>query len=190
MSTARQFNLISIEDYLTGELVSDVKHEYVAGVVYGMVGATNAHNIIATNLLGILRNQLTESPCREFNSDTKVRIQSQNGTRFYYPDAQVVCIPNPQSDTYQDAPTFIFEVLSESTRRIDEGEKKESYLSIPSLTAYVLFEQETTAAVLFRRIENGFERVVYDQPDSVIQFSNPNANLYFREVYQDVVFPD
>jgi hypothetical protein len=62
MSTAREFNLVSIEDYLAGELAANVKHEYVAGVIYSMVGATNAHNIIATNLLGFAGNELTDDP--------------------------------------------------------------------------------------------------------------------------------
>jgi len=188
MSTAREFNLISIDDYLAGELVANVKHEYVAGVIYAMVGATNAHNIIATNLLSLAGNQLTNSPCREFNSDTKVRINTQSGTRFYYPDAQIVCQPNPQSDTFQDTPTVIFEVLSDSTRRTDEGEKKDSYLSIPSLSAYVMIEQETRASVVFRRIGNGFERLVFDKPDSIIQLYDPNIELPFDGIYRDVEF--
>ena len=177
MSTAREYNLVSIDDYLAGELVANVKHEYVAGVIYSMVGATNAHNIIATNLLGLAGNELTNSPCRAFNSDTKVRINTQSGTRFYYPDAQIVCKPNPQSDTFQDTPTVIFEVLSKSTRRTDEGEKKDSYLSIPSLTAYVMIEQETRGSIVFRRIENGFERIVFDQPDSIIHLDDPRVEL-------------
>ena len=43
--------------------------------------------------------------------------------RFYYPDASVVCRPNPQTDSFQDDPAVLFEVLSRQTRRIDEGEK-------------------------------------------------------------------
>lgn len=190
MSTAKQFNLVSIKDYLVGEQASDVKHEYLAGVVYAMVGATNAHNIIATNLIGMLRNQLTESGCRAFNSDTKVRIQSRNGTRFYYPDAQVVCQPNAQTDTFQDSPAVIFEVLSPSTRRIDASEKKENYLSIASLSAYIMIEPDTRAAIVFRRVENGFERRVYDQSDSVIQIDQPDMQLSFQEIYQDIVSSD
>ena len=34
---------ISVNNYLAGELVSAMKHEYVGGVVYAMAGGTNAH---------------------------------------------------------------------------------------------------------------------------------------------------
>lgn len=46
MTAAKKLNLISVEDYLAGELVSPIKHEYLGGVVYAMAGARNLHNII------------------------------------------------------------------------------------------------------------------------------------------------
>ena len=39
MTAAEKLNLISVEDYLAGELESPVKHEYLGGVVYAMAGA-------------------------------------------------------------------------------------------------------------------------------------------------------
>lgn len=188
MSTARRTNLISVDEYLAGELVSNIKHEFVAGVVHAMAGASNAHNMISTNLLRSLGNQLEDSPCREFNSDTKVRIRAANGMRFYYPDAQVVCKPNPQSESFQDAPVLIVEVLSESTRRADEEEKREYYFTIPSLNTYVMLEQATPQAILFKRTETGFERLVYAKPDATIDISEPDLKLSLSEIYRDVEF--
>lgn len=104
MSAVKQIPLISVEDYLAGELDSEVKHEYWGGFVYAMAGARNVHNRVATAFLGSLHAQLQGKPCEPFNSDTKVRIQSTKRTRFYYPDGMVVCDPNPSEDTYQDHP--------------------------------------------------------------------------------------
>ena len=73
----------------------------------------------------------------------------QGHTRYYYPDASVVCQPNPESDSFEDQPRAVFEVLSQGTRRIDEGEKKDAYLTIPSLAVYALVEQSTPAIVVF-----------------------------------------
>ena len=39
MTAAPKLNLIAVEDYLAGERISPVKHEYLAGVVYAMAGA-------------------------------------------------------------------------------------------------------------------------------------------------------
>ena len=75
MSSAPQSELISIDNYLAGEQIAKRKHEFVDGVVYAMVGATNAHNRIATNATVSLGGQLRGRPCQVFNSDTKVRIR-------------------------------------------------------------------------------------------------------------------
>src|SRR5262245_5890586 len=70
-------------------------------------------------LLGSLHARLRGRRCRPFNSDTKTRIRLPREMRFYYPDASVICQPNPQSDAFQDEPVTVFEVLSRQTRRID-----------------------------------------------------------------------
>ena len=42
MSAVKKLGMISVEDYLAGELVSPIKHEFLGGVVYAMAGARNA----------------------------------------------------------------------------------------------------------------------------------------------------
>jgi Uma2 family endonuclease len=188
MSTAEKLNLVSVEDYLEGELVSPLKHEYVAGVVYAMAGARNAHNVIAGNVFGGLYTRLRGRQCQPFNPDTKIRIGFPTHMRFYYPDASVVCRPNPEADSYQDEPAVIFEVLSRGTRRIDEGEKKDAYLTIPSLSVYVLVEQETAAVVAFRRTAGGFVREVYRGMDAVLPLPEIGVELPLAEIYERVGF--
>ena len=188
MSTAEKLNLVSVEDYLDGELVSPVKHEYLAGVVYAMAGARNVHNIIATNVLAALHARLRGRPCRPFNSDTKIRIRLPTHVRFYYPDASVTCRPNPPTDSFQDGPAVVVEVLSRRTRRIDEGEKKDAYLTIPSLSVYALVEQETAAVVAFRRTADGFVREVHRGMEAVLPLGKIGADLPLAEICEGVEF--
>lgn len=186
MSVAEKRRLISVEEYLAGEMVSSVKHEYLEGVVYAMAGGRNLHNSIALNVTASLHARLRGKPCRPFNSDTKVRIRLADQIRFYYPDAMVVCRPNSLNDTYQDEPVVIFEVLSQKTRRIDEGEKKHAYLSIRSLTAYGLIEQEFARVTVFRRTKSGFEPEDYVSMDSTIALPEIDIELPLREIYEDL----
>jgi Uma2 family endonuclease len=188
MSTAKRLDLVSVEDYLARELASSIKHEYFGGVLYAMAGARNAHNIIATNTLGALHARLRGNPCRPFNSDTKIRIRLSTHVRFYYPDASVVCRPNPQTESFQDEPAVIFEVLSRQTRRIDEGEKKDAYVNIPSLAVYVMIEQETPAVVAFHRSEHGFARQVYEGLDAVLPLAEIGIELPLAETYETIEF--
>lgn len=188
MSTAERLNLISVEDYLAGELISPVKHEYLGGIVHAMSGARVAHNRIATNTLVALGTRLRGKPCEPFNSDMKVRIRLPTQVRFYYPDISVVCRPNPPQDSFHDEPVVLIEVLSRSTRRTDDGEKKDAYLTIPSLSAYLLIEQDLPAVVVYRRTEQMFVREVYQGLDAVVPLPEIQCDLPLIEIYQAVDF--
>lgn len=127
MTAAQEIPLISVEQYLAAEQDAAIRHEYLGGYVYAMAGAKIIHNRITASALVSLGSRLRGKPCEAFNSDVKVRIQLSSHTRFYYPDAMVVCESNPDQQTWQDRPVVIVEVASESTRRVDQGEKREAY---------------------------------------------------------------
>ena len=169
-------------------MTSPIKHEYFGGRVYARPDTTNRHNLIVVNVICALHRQLRGKTCRAWNSDTKIRIRLPNETRFYYPDASVIQRSNPQNDSFQDEPVVVIEVLSPESRRIDEGEKKDAYLTIPSLGVYILLEQETAAAVVFRRTENGFVREVHEGMDAVIPLGEVEATLPLAEAYEGVEF--
>jgi Uma2 family endonuclease len=188
MSTVRQREPISIADYLAGELMSPVKHEFVDGRVYAMVGARNVHNMIAMNAALALGYRLKGKKCRPFNSDTKIRIRLASHTRFYYPDVSVVCRLNPPDDTFQDEPALIVEVLSRSTRRLDIGEKKDAYLTIDSLQVYLLVEQDFARVTAFRRTANGFITEIHDGLTAIVALAEIDAELPLAELYEAVEF--
>ncbi len=142
MTAVKKPDLLSVEEYLEGEELSETKHEYLGGTVHAMAGATIRLNNIAGNAFGVLFGKLRGKPCQPFNSDTKVRIELADHTRFYYPDAMVVCQSNPETDHVQNQPVVVIEVLSESTRRTDMGEKRDGYLAIPSLKVLMLVETD------------------------------------------------
>lgn len=178
--------LITPEEYLQGELESDVKHEYVAGAVYAMAGASNQHNDVAGNVFAALHARLRGKPCRPYNSDTKVRIRLPSEVRFYYPDVQVTCRPNPSEDAFQDNPCVVVEVLSDGTRRADEGEKREAYFSVPSLESYLLVETDAALVVAFHRTSMGFVREVHAGVDAVIPLRSLDMELPLSDVYEGV----
>jgi Uma2 family endonuclease len=188
MSAVPKWNLVSVDEYLAGELRSPIKHEYLGGVLYAMAGARNAHNLIASNTLVALGSRLRGKSCRPYNSDTKIRLRLPHQVRFYYPDVSVICRPNPPTDSFQDEPALLVEVLSTRTRRVDEGEKRDAYLTIPSLSAYLLVEQEVPAVVVFRRTEHGFVREIYQGLEAVIPLTEIDVELPLAEVYEAVAF--
>jgi Uma2 family endonuclease len=188
MSAAREFQYVTVGDYLAGEFESQVKHEYLGGIVYAMAGGRNVHNLIASNFLGELRERLRGKSCRPYNSNTKIRVHLPTQVRFYYPDGSVICRPNPANDSFQDQPTVVAEVISKRTRRVDEGEKKDAYLTIPSLAVYLLVEQDLPAVTAYRRTEHGFIREDYRGMEASIPLGEIGAELPLAELYGGVEF--
>jgi Uma2 family endonuclease len=190
MTGLRQPHVVTIADYLAGEAGSGIKHEYVGGTVHAMAGATNRHNAIATSAILSIGNQLRGKPCQPFNGDTKIRIALPDHIRFYYPDAMVVCHPNQASDHFQDQPVVIIEVLSDSTRRTDLGEKRDAYLTIPSLKVLLLVDPDAPAVTVHRRkSEGGFTCEYHSGLASTLALPEIDASLALAELYERVDFP-
>ena len=187
MTALKQPNSLTIAEYLAGEELGGVKHEYLGGTVHAMAGASNQHNAIAVNALGFLMAKLRGKSCRPFNSDTKVRIEYPDHTRFYYPDVMVVCHPNPRTDHFQDQPVVVIEVLSDSTRRTDLGEKRDAYLTISSLKVLIFVEPDSHEVIVHRRrSEGGFAVEAYGDLNEIIHLPEIDANLSLAELYEQV----
>lgn len=188
MSSAERPEYFSVDDYLAMEENALTKSEYIDGWIRAMCGAALRHNMISGNALVVLSILLKGKPCRPYNSDTKVRIDTADMKRFYYPDVQVVCKSNDQLSVFQDNPVLVIEVLSPSTRRYDLDEKMSAYLTIPSLECYIALEQHQPIAIVMRRTENGFLREMVQGLDSSIDLQFLGCALPMREVYEDVEF--
>src|SRR5438067_352701 len=135
----RQRAWTSAEEYLELEETADYKSEYFDGEVFAMAGGTPEHNLIAANLIGELRNQLEETPCRVYPSDQRVKIPDTG--LYTYPDVTVVCADPQFEEPDRRAmlnPTLIVEVLSETTEAYDRGDKFAHYRRLSSLREYVM----------------------------------------------------
>lgn len=152
MGLPKQSEWVSPADYLAAEndRPEGLRHEYVDGQVYAMVGATRAHNRIALNVAVALRQRLRDAGCQVFGTDMKVRVAVAGIHRFYYPDAHVTCAPEPEP-YFDTQPCLIVEVLSESTERTDRTEKLAAYKLLPSLREYLLLAQDVPRVEIYRR---------------------------------------
>jgi len=188
MTAAKQVKLLSVDEYLAGELASNIRHEYSGGQVYAMAGAKTVHNRIAANWLVAVGRRLEGKPCEPFGPDMKIRVRLPAHTRFYYPDGMVVCEPNPADHLFQDRPVIVAEVVSDTTRRIDESEKREAYLTIPTLIAYLIIETDRPRVVVHRRTDDGFAAEAYEGLESTIHLEAIQSDLPLVELYARVKF--
>ena len=190
MNSAEKPDYYSDQEYLQFENQSLSKSEYIDGWIRAMTGASLRHNVVAGNCFLSLGNQLKGSPCRPYNSDTKLRIDQGKSKRYYYPDVQVVCRSNEPTSVFQDQPVLIIEVLSPSTRNYDLNEKLEAYLQIPSLECYIVLEQHQPIATVFRKTNDGFSRQLIQGIESIIDLPFFNGSLSLADVYEGVEFTE
>ena len=172
--------LISEADYLEGEKHTNIKHEYIDGEVYAMSGASANHNRIAGNLFRKLGNALENHPCQPYTSDMKIKVDS----KYFYPDVLVDC-SNLSGDSYfTESPVLIVEVLSKSTRQIDEKLKGEVYLHIATLQEYILIEQDFVDIEIVRR-SNGWRSEHYYLGEE-ISFESIGLTVSVEDIYSRV----
>ncbi|MEG4810807.1 Uma2 family endonuclease [Microcoleus sp. F8-D3] len=177
---------ISPEEYLEGERVSPIKHEYRRGHVYAMTGAKKPHIVISVNLASLLNNHLRESSCLVLSSDIKVRLEEANC--YYYPDVAVTCDERDTSSTEDFIlyPSLIIEVLSPSTASFDRGDKFVDYQTSPSLQEYVLITQSEIKIEFFLlKAEGNWVSQTYGQGDRV-EFVSANFSCAISEIYEKV----
>ncbi len=179
-STATQLG-ISVEDYLEGELRSEVKHEYVNGEVYAMVGVTVFHNVIAVNCLVWLHPRL-QSPCVALIGEVKARVQTETEDHFYYPDVMVACDEGDLDSYYRSQPCLIIEVLSDSTERRDRADKFFAYRKLPSLREYVLIAQDSYRVEVYRR-NTQWDLEIYCEGGS-LHLDSVDDSLAVTDVYR------
>ncbi len=152
MPVAKNTDTVTTEEYLKAERINEVKHEYVDGYLYAMASASPNHGRIAANLMRCFGVHLHNTSCEPFCADLMLKTATGN---CRYPDVLVTC-DNEFIDEGRVTQTsvIIVEIISRSTRKIDESAKKLEYINIPTLKEYVLIEQDIAAVRVLRKSDD------------------------------------
>jgi len=190
--TAKPRPRVTEDEYLEIERASPTKHEYFAGDIFAMTGASEQHNLIAANVVASLHGQLRGRDCRVYPSDMRLKVL-QTGLNTY-PDITVVCgspvFADPAKRDTLLNPTLIVEILSPSTERYDRGMKFQHYRKIESLQEYLLIAQDEQHIERFARHERQ-EWILTEAggPAAVVSLASIAATLRLQDVYELVAFP-
>lgn len=177
---------MTLEEYLEFEANSPIRHEYVAGEVFAMSGATTRHNIIIANLLQGLRAAAKRRGCRVYFVDLKLRAAPD---RIYYPDLMVACGRAAEVELIVDAPSVVIEVTSPSTRATDRREKLDAYQRLESVRCYLVVEQRRRQVIAYTRDAGGEWRRDEFVGSGDIRVDALDLTLTLDEIYDDVPLP-
>lgn len=189
MALPQQFlPAITAEQYLVLERASEIRHEFLDGLMYAMSGESRDHSRICFNLAVTIGTQIRGSHCDGFSPNMKVRAGL--GGLYAYPDLMIVCgepkFHDEQSDVLLN-PTVIFEVLSPSTEKYDRGEKFLRYRTqIESLQDYVLVSQDAAHVEHHHRQSDGaWTQMEVDGLESELVLSSIDCRLPLSEKYRN-----
>lgn len=184
----------TVSEYLAGEDAGDFRSEYVDGEIFDIAGASVAHTVLIANLIYLLYKAAKGNGFTLLPTEIKIRIESPS--RFYYPDLIAAKTPVARYGKRRDTitePTLIAEVLSDSTKRTDRGEKWQAYKAIPSLRVYLLIAQDTMRVEQWSRGENGdwqSEPTVSVGEDAVVALPILGTSVALADLYDTVPFDD
>ncbi len=136
-----QLPKFELEEFLEWEKLSPERHEFHAGVVYGMAGGSAEHAEGIASMAGELRNLAKGMNCRTLSSEMAVWVSDKE--TFLYPDVVLVCGKmqfHERNRRMLTNPRLIVEVLSPSTRDYDLSSKFAIYQNIASFDEYLAME--------------------------------------------------
>jgi Uma2 family endonuclease len=190
MSSHRALAVFTPEEYLALERPSEIRHEFLDGIVYAMAGESPTHSAICFNLAAALHPQLRGTDCRGFSPNMKVRAGEAG--LYAYPDLAVACGEAFFHDRHGDVllnPAVVFEALSRSTQTYDRGEKFERYKSIETLRDYVLVSQDRALLEHHSRRPDGtWSRAELSGTDASLVLESIDCRVALADVYDRVEF--
>jgi Uma2 family endonuclease len=83
-------------------------------------------------------------------------------------------------------PSLLVEVLSDSTRAYDRGEKLDRYLRIPSLTDVLLVEPGFVRVEHWVRRGESWARSLHLEPTEVLRLEGCGVPVPVAEIYEDL----
>lgn len=176
------------DEYFTLELEAETRSEFRNGEMVPMTGGTPEHNELLRALTVILSLGLRGKPYQVFLADQRLWIPEAK--MYAYPDVMVV--PRPvelqagRKDTIVN-PLLIAEVLSDSTKAYDRGEKFEAYRTIPIFQEYLLIDQSQPRLEQYvKQSPNQWLFTEHKGQDAQVSLTTIAVEMSLSELYENM----
>ncbi len=182
MSAALQ-STMTVEEFLAWENQQDQKYEFDGFAPVAMTGGTAGHSRLLRNLAISVGGRLRGRPCEFHGGELKLLMAHS----VRYPDGMVTCSPLTNRATSVSDPVIVFEVLSDSTARVDFHDKNREYAATPSIRRYVILSQDQVLATMFERLGDDWVGHILG-PDAVIRMPEIDIEVPLAEFYEGIAF--
>jgi Uma2 family endonuclease len=190
MTLAQETRYYSPEEYLEFEVNSELRHEYIDGLIIPMTGGTPNHNKIAGNLYVAIHFALKRQPYEVYYTDQRLWIP--NRRIHTYPDVMVVQTPlvfaEKRNDTITN-PVMIAEVLSKSTKGYDRDEKFAAYRTITNFQEYILIDQYTIHVEQYVKTDHRkWMFLEYEDINDTLNLTSIPCQISLADIYEKIDF--
>lgn len=148
------YRRVEVDEFLEMEF-NGARAELVDGLIYMMAGGSPLHAMIAANVLSYLRVKLRGSGCRPYGSDLAARTGDRS---IRFPDVSVYCgalTDQQRRGKLIGDPKVVVEVLSPSTRSLDQNEKLSEYGALEGMREVVFIDPELERVRIVSRSASG-----------------------------------
>jgi Uma2 family endonuclease len=177
---------MTLAEFLEWEERQPLRYEFDGFRPVAMAGGTAGHADIQANLAAALRTRLRRKPCRFYGSDLKFQVAEAH---IRYPDGMVVCTPVARTATVVHDPVVVFEILSPSTAATDRLDKAREYQATPSVTRYVMLEQDRIGGTVYARAGAAWTHEILVE-GATLALPEIEIELPLSELYEGIVFEE
>ena len=172
---------MSVDEFLHWQETQEERHELVDGRPQLMTGGSIAHGDIIGNVFSSLRESLRGKPCK---ARMEVAVATPRGN-VRYPDVMVDCGPSAPADHVATGPTVVIEVVSPGSLTTDYLQKPRDYASVPTISTYVILNQDVMRAEVLRRV--GGELILEGEAmgrEGLVDLPEIGARLSLADIYE------
>ena len=182
---------VSLEEYAAFEYEAQTRHELIGGEIIPMPYTSVTHGRMVSNLSKLLNFCLEDKDGFAYSVSRMIYIEETE--EIFYPDVVVIDAEHQTRQVTENMfattnPSVLIEVLSESTAKKDQTDKRRAYKTLPSLKQYFLFSQEDLYAEMYSRLPQAGQwlNVAFEDPEALLPIGNCTIKL--KDVYKKVIF--
>lgn len=178
--------LMTLAKFLEWQRGQELRYELVDGFPQAMTGARVRHDIARGNADAYLRQALRSAGqgCLPFGAGIGIQVYPGQLRR---PELSVLCPPIDMEDMVTSTPRLVLEVLSDSTRRIDEYVKLDEYKALAALDYIILMSpREVDVAAWSRDAQRQWQRNRYHLLTDVIPLPLIGISLPLSVLYEGI----
>jgi Uma2 family endonuclease len=161
------------------------RYEYARGRVIMMVHVSLYHALVVTNLVRVLTTRLATERFNVVAADLAVNV----GDSVRFPDVLVQAAQADLRAREAKAPILIVEVLWPSTLHVDFGDKRQEYLSLPTLDTYLVVAPDEARVWVWQRTGGAFpsEPEIIEARDRPIALPALGVQIGMDEIYRGIL---